>query len=116
MKSEGSRGVIHVALFTPKASLDQAGRDALNASLAAALEGIPLIRRARVARRLTLGRPYDQLSPPFDYLVLLEFDSEDDLRAYLDHPAHEALGRHFYESSDAAAAWDFRETGRSPDA
>ena len=116
MRSDEPGGVIHVALFTPRANLSVSEREQLTSALHDALNGIPLIRRSRVARRLRLGRLYDETSPPFEYLVLLEFASEADLRAYLDHPAHEALGRHFYESSEAAAAWDFRESGRPPDA
>lgn len=109
MTSDRSRGVMHLALFRPAPGLPAAEREALVTALRRALSDIALIRRARIARRRLLGRLYDQGAPPYEYLVLLEFASEADLRAYLDHPAHDDLGRHFYESADAAAAFDFEE-------
>ena len=40
-------------------------------------------------------------------MAILEFESEVDLRSYLDHPAHDWLGQQFYVSSEAALAIDF---------
>ena len=55
-----------------------------------------------------LGRQYDNMNAQqFPYAAILEFDSEADLRAYLDHPAHEKLGEQFYFTSDGALAFDF---------
>jgi hypothetical protein len=39
---------------------------------------------------------------------VIEFESIDDLRAYLVHPLHERLGRHFIASSVRALAYDYR--------
>ena len=38
---------------------------------------------------------------------MIEFDTEEALRTYLDHPAHAELGRRFYEFSEAALVHDF---------
>ena len=43
----------------------------------------------------------------FEYSAILEFDSEADLRAYLDHPAHVELGRLLFTTADAVLAYDF---------
>jgi hypothetical protein len=100
--------IAHVVLFRPRASLSEAERTAFVLALEAALREIPSIARALVGRRVTLGRRYD--APDADgypFAAILEFHSRDDLVAYLDHPAHQALGEHFYTASDAALALDF---------
>ncbi|MFN7978600.1 MAG: Dabb family protein [Vicinamibacterales bacterium] len=98
--------VAHVVLFTPKASMTLAERDAFVTTLETALAGIPQITRATVGRRLVLGRPYDAITPPYDYVAVIEFASGADLAAYLDHPAHDALAKQFYLHAERAAAYD----------
>ena len=100
--------VAHVVLFRPKADLTSDQRGAFIAALEHALTSIPLIRTARVGRRIALGRQYDDMnSQNFPFAAILEFDSEDDLRTYLEHPAHEMLGAQFYITSDAALVFDY---------
>ena len=100
--------IAHVVLFTPRDSLSIAERQALIGDLERACQAIPTIRRARIGRRRLLGTPYDTAGPVhFAFVVVLEFDSEADLCAYLHHPAHLALGRWFYEGADVAIAEDF---------
>jgi hypothetical protein len=100
--------IAHVVLFRPKANLSPDERSAFVAALEHALTNIPLIRRARVGKRLTLGRLYDkQNAHDFPFVALLEFATEEDLRAYLEHPAHEMLGAQFYATSEAAMVFDF---------
>lgn len=100
--------IAHVVLFKPRATLAEQDREAFVAAFETALSNISLIRRARVGRRVTLGRLYDGLNPQdFPFAAILEFESESDLLAYLDHPAHRALGEQFYLTSDAAMVLDF---------
>lgn len=100
--------VTHLVLFAPKPTLSADARAGFVAALAQALQSIPGIRRARIGRRVTLGRPYDALNAQdFPYAAILEFDSMDDLRGYLDHPAHLHLGAQFYQSADRALVFDF---------
>src|SRR5215216_6227410 len=96
----------HVVLFRPRATLTGAEREALIASLRNAVTGIPSITRAVIGRRVLLGRSgYEtQMAEHFEYSAILEFDSEADLRAYLDHPAHVALGGLLFASADAVLA------------
>jgi hypothetical protein len=55
-----------------------------------------------------LNRPYDELNAAnFPFAAMLEFETEGDLRAYLEHPAHQMLGAQFYVTSDAALVFDF---------
>jgi hypothetical protein len=101
--------IAHVVLFRPKTELSSDDRRAFVAALEHALTNIPLIKHARVGRRVHLGRQYDrQNTHDFPFVAILEFDSEADLRAYLEHPAHVMLGAQFYTTSDAAMVLDFQ--------
>ena len=104
--------ISHVVLFRPRAALTAEERTALIESLKAAVTGIPEIKRTTVGKRLLLNRPgYEtQMAEHFEYSAILEFDSEADLRAYLDHPAHTGLGRLLFTSADAVLAYDFLST------
>ena len=99
-------------MFRPKASLTVDERASLIESLKAAVTGIPSIKRTTIGKRVLLNRPgYEtQMAEHYDYSAILEFDSESDLRAYLDHPAHNNLGRLLFTAADAVLAYDFRST------
>lgn len=101
--------ISHVVLFRPRATLSEAERDALIAALQHAIDGIPTIRRATIGRRILLGRPgYEtQMAEHYQYSAIIEFESEADLRAYLDHPAHADLGRRLFTAAEAVLAYDF---------
>ncbi|MGE3276036.1 MAG: Dabb family protein [Vicinamibacterales bacterium] len=102
----------HIVLLRPRQGLSAEDRDRLFTALEHALVNIPMILRARVGRRVTLGRPYDaQNSQDFPYAAIIEFATEADLRAYLDHPAHSELGQVFFEVAEAALVYDFELVG-----
>src|SRR5687767_11061699 len=101
--------ISHVVLFRPKATLSTDERAALITALRHAVDGIPQIKHASIGKRSLLNRPgYEtQMAEHFEYSAILGFDSEADLRAYLDHPAHNDLGRLLFTSADAVLAYDF---------
>jgi hypothetical protein len=100
--------IAHIVLFTPKASLHDHERETMISALETACRDIPQIKRVQLGRRRVLGYQYDGLAPVhFEFLLILGFDSAEDLDTYLHHPAHVALGDHFSESSEAALALDF---------
>jgi hypothetical protein len=103
--------ISHIVLFRPKASLPDADRRALIASLQHAVSGIPSIKRTTIGKRILLNREgYEtQMAEHYEYSAILDFDSEADLRAYLDHPAHVDLGRLLFTSADAVLAYDFAQ-------
>ncbi len=83
-------------------------REQFVASLENALDGIPVIARARVGRRRVLGRAYDAAAAEhYEFAAVLEFAAEADLRTYLDHPAHLELGRRFFASAETMLVHDF---------
>jgi hypothetical protein len=104
--------VAHVVLFKPKPGLDAATRQRLADAFQHALRDIPTIRRAHIGRRVTHGRPYEQLmTVDYEYAAILEFDSVDDLKAYLAHGAHDTLGALFFEAFEVALMYDYQMNG-----
>jgi len=45
------------------------------------------------------------------FAAILEFDDLAGLHDYLEHPAHQALGRHFMGSLAASAIYDYEMSG-----
>jgi hypothetical protein len=101
----------HVVLLKPRASLTEAERRALTDALKVAVRDIPTIKAARIGRRVVHGATYESTAlDTADYVVILDFDDLAGLRAYLDHPAHAALGTGFAQFLASALVYDF-ETG-----
>lgn len=100
--------ITHLVLFRPRPELPETERRGLVDALATALRSIPSIRRARFGRRVTHGRGYETLMrTDYTYAALLEFDDLAGLLAYLEHPAHEALGARFFTTFEEALLYDF---------
>jgi hypothetical protein len=107
--------VSHIVLFRPKPSLQPEARQRLVAAFAAALRGIPHLPHARVGRRVTHGRPDEQLMrASYEYAAVLDFADVDGLKAYLEHPAHEALGAALFECVEDVLIYDY-EMGEGSD-
>ena len=106
--------ISHVVFFRPRATLTTDERAALIESLKAAVTGIPAIKKTTIGTRVLMNRPgYEtQMAEHYDYSAILEFDSESDLRAYLDHPAHNELGKMLFTSAAAVLAYDFTSVER----
>jgi hypothetical protein len=103
--------IAHVVLFRPRATLTAAERERLADAFSKAIREIPSVRRAQIGERVTHGRPYEALmATHYSHAAILEFDDVAGLRAYLEHPAHEALGRLFFEAFEEAIMYDFAMT------
>jgi hypothetical protein len=95
-------------MFRPRPGLSDAERRDLAAAFRDALRGIPSIRRARIGRRVTHGRGYETLMrADYPYAAVLEFDDLAGLKAYLEHPVHEALASRFFATFEEALMYDF---------
>ena len=100
--------VAHVVLLKLRQTMSADDRESLLEAMRVAFSGISEIRRVRIGKRMLIGRGYEtQMAEHFEYSAIIEFDSEADLRAYLDHPQHQELGRRFFESADAALVYDY---------
>jgi hypothetical protein len=43
----------------------------------------------------------------YEFAAIIEFDHLDGLKAYLAHPSHAAIGRHFTASASKSLAYDY---------
>jgi hypothetical protein len=103
--------ITHVVLLRPRPDLSGDERAGLADALRSAIVAIPSIRSARVGRRVTFGRGYEQLmTTDYEFVALFDFDDLEGLKAYLDHPAHQLLAARFFQVLDEALMYDF-ETG-----
>jgi hypothetical protein len=103
--------VAHVVLFRPRAGLTPDERAALVSAFSRALRDISGVRRAMVGRRVTHGRPYEQLmTENYEFSAVLEFDDLRALTDYLEHPSHAELGERFFSSFEAALVYDYEMT------
>jgi len=104
--------IAHVVLFRLRPGVPAAGRRALIDAFATALQEISAIRRARVGRRVRIGRSYEDLiQTDLPYAAILEFDDADGVRAYLDHPAHEGISTRFFAAIAETLIYDFEVEG-----
>ncbi len=100
--------IAHIVLFRPRGDLSPGERQGLVDAFAAALREIPSVRRARVGRRITHGRGYEQLMRgKYDFAAVLEFDDRAGLLAYLEHPVHQELGDRFFSALEEALMYDY---------
>jgi hypothetical protein len=99
--------ILHTVLFQPKSDVTAESRRLFVDALRRASREIPEVRRARVGRFTDVGASYQRLGdPPYEYVAVIEFDSVDDLRTYLEHPLHQELGRQFWLACDKTIIHD----------
>ena len=103
--------VSHLVLMKPRADLSQADRGALIDAFDRAMREIPTVRSVRIGKRITHGAGYEASAPDVDFLVSIDFDDLDGLKAYLQHPAHAGLGALFGVSLRSAVVYDFAVGG-----
>lgn len=104
--------ISHIVLMKPRADLTAAEREAFVAAFERAVREIASVRNVRIGTRVVHGAGYEALVPDAaDYIAAIDFDDLDGLQAYLRHPAHEELGKRFYESLSSGLAYDFEMGG-----
>jgi hypothetical protein len=101
--------ITHVVLFSPQATIGAQQKAEILASLHRAVEQCETVRASRIGRRVRHGLPgYEQqMREDFQYIFELDFDDIAGLRAYLEHPAHGAIGGFFTSAASAALAYDY---------
>ena len=100
--------ILHVVLFRPRPGLQPDARRRLAQAFGDAVQAIGSIRQARVGRRRTHGRAYEQLMKEhYTHAAVLEFDDLAGLAAYLEHPAHAELASRFFECFEQALMYDY---------
>ena len=100
--------IAHVVLFRLRTDVPAADRRALVDAYTAALRDIASIRRARIGRRVRVGRAYEEMmQTDFPYAAIFEFDDVVGVRAYLDHAAHEEISKRFFAAMAETLIYDF---------
>jgi hypothetical protein len=100
--------ILHLVLFRPRPSLDDDARRGLAKAFADAINEIGSIKRARIGRRRTHGRAYEQLMREnYTHAAILEFEDLAGLQAYLEHPTHAGLASRFFDCFEQALMYDF---------
>jgi hypothetical protein len=101
--------IAHTVLFQPGPSVGPETKAAILESLRRAIGQCPTVRACRIGRRVRHGLPgYEQqMRADYQYLLILEFDDIEGLRAYLEHPAHDAIGGFFTSAASASLAYDY---------
>jgi hypothetical protein len=104
--------ISHVVILEPRADLSPPGRRALADAFERAIREIPTVRGVRIGSRVRHGAGYETILPSIgQYLVVIDFDDLAGLQAYLQHPAHAALGSLFHDSLSSAFVYDFEVGG-----
>ena len=99
--------IAHVVLFRPRPDLPDSDRRALAQSFERALSEITSVRSAQVGRRVLHGAGYETSAANYSHVAILQFDDLAGLHAYLQHSAHSAPARAFFEAADATQIFDF---------
>jgi hypothetical protein len=101
--------IAHAVLFQPGPSVGPETKAAILESLARAIRQCPTVRACRIGRRIRHGLPgYErQMREDYQYLLILEFDNIEGLRAYLEHPSHRTIGGFFTSAAAASLAYDY---------
>ena len=100
--------VLHVVLYRPRPDVTPEALASLADTIASTAAAISDVRSFRVGMRLADSPPYfGGPFPDFPYMAVVEFDNREGLMRYLKHPAHEALGRAFNTTAEAALVYDY---------
>jgi Stress responsive A/B Barrel Domain len=101
--------ITHVVLFKPRASLTTEQRRTILDNVAESIKQIPSVRRCRLGQRVRHGLPgYEQaMHENYEFVLMLEFDDIEGLRAYLGDQHHRQLGEFFTSAAAASLAYDY---------
>jgi hypothetical protein len=98
----------HIVLFQPKADLSAEKTSLFLDTLTRGFREIPGIQSVRVGKRLTDGIAYakDIGYSTYSHAAILEFADRESFVRYLEHPAHVAIGRQFWEACESTLILD----------
>jgi hypothetical protein len=104
--------VTHLVLLKLKRGLSQLDRQAFATAFEHAVTDIPTVRGVRIGTRIAIGAGYEPGMPDTaDYVAAIDFDDQQGLGAYLEHPVHQELARLFWSSLSGGFVFDFEMGG-----
>lgn len=91
--------ILHIVLVEPKPDLTPDAVQAFLRALETAAREIPMISDVRAGHIANLGLGYEDRSEDgrYSHAAVFTFPSVEALKAYLVHPAHDALGAQFWQ-------------------
>ena len=100
--------ISHIVLFRAKDGLTRDQRQSFALKIQEACRVIPKVRRAMVGRAKDIDAGYSRSlgDNTYQFAAVLDFDSIDDLRLYLQHPLHRDLGRQFWECCESTVVME----------
>ena len=100
--------VVHIVLFNPKLGLTTDQLRSFAQSIQTITRSIDHIRRALVGKAVHVVPSYPRSlgDQTYEFAAVLEFDSTQDLAAYLEHPSHRELGRLFWDYCGSAVVME----------
>jgi len=98
----------HIVLFQPKADLSAEATSRFLETLTRGFREIPGIQTVRIGKRLTDAVTYAKNigDSPYSHAAILEFADRKSFVLYLEHPAHVAIGRQFWETCESTLILD----------
>jgi Stress responsive A/B Barrel Domain len=90
--------ISHIVLFNPKKDVSQAARKSFALQIRDVCRTIGSVRAARIGRAIAVNPGYGRSfgDKTYEFAAILDFDRQDDLITYLQHPLHDELGRLFW--------------------
>ena len=101
--------IAHIVLLQPRKDLGPSERGLALQTLSQAAATVPGLARLRIGRRVLHGLPgYEQqMTADCEFVLVMEFESLEALKAYLAAPTHEVLGRLLSTGTSSALAYDY---------
>jgi hypothetical protein len=98
----------HIVLFQPKTDLSAEATSRFLETLTRGFREIPGIESVRIGKRLTDNITYakDIGDSTYSHAAILEFADRESFVRYLEHPAHAAIGRQFWETCESTLILD----------
>jgi hypothetical protein len=99
--------VLHIVLFNTRPGTDIRS---FARQIQADMRLIPKVQRALIGSAVRVAPEYSRSmgDTTYEYAAVVEFLSENDLEAYLNHPVHRELGRLFWEHAGSTVVMEAR--------
>ena len=91
--------IVHLVLFNPKPGIPEARRQEFAETVQRTCRQVASVKRAVIGRRTEIDAGYARAfgEKTYEYLAEMEFENQEGLDEYLNHPLHDRLGRMFWE-------------------
>jgi len=95
--------ISHIVLFNPKPDVTTDQRRSFALAIRETCRSIDVVSAARIGRAKDINAGYSRVlgEKTYQYAAVLDFETEEALIQYLQHPLHRELGRLFWETCES---------------